>query len=244
MSWPLKEHLKGWKMDKQVSQKAARRYLRTIANSKEHFYTYDNQVLKNLWELYAFLKSCDEVTFRHHVNETKNDFANWVEDIILDGELAKRMDHCVSRGVMQLRVLSRINFLVSMSSQSLFGPKKARMIMEEAVAPEEFFITVDGRSIRSLWELKDLLDRGSAEVFAYHVNEGKNDIADWVEEVVFDKELSNLIRGVKDKDEMSMWVNKRLQELEKKAIPQKSPRRLYYLQVMRGLKRRRVPTSV
>lgn len=44
--------------------------------------------IKNLNELYSALMNADEQVFRHHVNESRNDFGNWVKDVHKDYRLA------------------------------------------------------------------------------------------------------------------------------------------------------------
>ncbi len=60
----------------------------------EHYFNLANgQVLKDLTELKNALKTMDENTFSHHVNENRNDFANWVKDVIKDENLAEQISH-------------------------------------------------------------------------------------------------------------------------------------------------------
>ncbi len=55
----------------------------------EHFFILKNgRPIKNLHELVKALKTIDDDTFKHHVNEHKNDFANWLKDILKKEELA------------------------------------------------------------------------------------------------------------------------------------------------------------
>jgi len=202
---------------KKISPKAARRHLREIKDPNKHFYTRDKKALTNLIELYDYIRSCEEENFRHHVDGSKNDFANWVRHVITDEELAQQMDGCLLREPMQFRLLRRINILVSASVQELPEREKAVMILEEVVVPEEFFITVDGRVLRSLWELHNFLKEAPPEVFGHHVNERKNDIAEWVGDVVSDDELSDVITQVKDKEDMAILVGLRLAKLQRLA---------------------------
>jgi len=59
----------------------------------------------------------------------------------------------------------------------------------------------NGMMISSLKELKEVFEVMDDELFKFHVNEGKNDIADWVKSVGF-KELGDKLAKIKDKDEM------------------------------------------
>jgi hypothetical protein len=204
-----------------VSPKEARRYLRTVTEGGKQFYAHDGRVLKNLWDLYAYLKNCEESEFRHHVDGSKNDLAAWVRNVIKDEDLASYMDYCLARGAMANRLLGRINLLVMISTKKAVGPKKAEMLLEEARVPEELFITSDGRAIRNLWEMLDFIKTAKEEAFAHHVNEHKNDIAVWVEDIVLDTELSDKIRGASNREEMHRILHKRIKDLERLASPRK-----------------------
>lgn len=57
---------------------------------QEHvFWCCDGQILKNLRDLRDAFAVMNENTFAYHVNASKNDFHNWVRDIIKDDTLAK-----------------------------------------------------------------------------------------------------------------------------------------------------------
>lgn len=58
------------------------------APSEQCFWTTDGRVLANLVELRDALKAMDEAVFAHHVTKGKNDFAEWIEHVLLDAELA------------------------------------------------------------------------------------------------------------------------------------------------------------
>ena len=56
---------------------------------EEYFRLSNGRILKNLYELMNALKSMDEDIFISHVNESKNDFGNWVKYVFRDEELSK-----------------------------------------------------------------------------------------------------------------------------------------------------------
>jgi len=215
-----KKKIRGLKSD--ISPKEARRYLRTVSDETKHFHSRDGRVLANLWDLYAYLKGCDEETFRHHVDGSKNDLAAWVRDVIRDEDLASYMEYCVARAAMANRLLGRINFLVALSTKRPVGQKRAEMLLEEAKVPEELFITADGRAIRTLWEMLDFIKTSRDEAFSHHVNERRNDIAAWVEDIVLDYELSNRIRKAKTREEMHNLLSSRIRSLERLSMPRKN----------------------
>ena len=55
------------------------------------FWTCNGLILGNLKELRDALKKMDEKTFAYHVNKEKNDFARWIEDILQDADLSKKL---------------------------------------------------------------------------------------------------------------------------------------------------------
>jgi len=55
----------------------------------EHvFVLNDGRRLKNLNELVVMLQDMNDSVFSHHVNDSKNDFANWVRDVINEKDMA------------------------------------------------------------------------------------------------------------------------------------------------------------
>jgi len=57
------------------------------ASQGQYFWVCDGQVLKNLQELVQALDKMTVQTFAYHVNKAKNDFANWVADVLLEKKL-------------------------------------------------------------------------------------------------------------------------------------------------------------
>ena len=60
-------------------------------NPENYFWLRDGRILKNLIELHEALLSMDSEIFAHHVNEEKNDFHNWIKDILREERLAKQL---------------------------------------------------------------------------------------------------------------------------------------------------------
>ncbi len=61
------------------------------AEGPQCFWVTDGQVLTDLLELHRSLERMPEDVFQHHVNEEKNDFADWIEFVLDDAELAKSL---------------------------------------------------------------------------------------------------------------------------------------------------------
>ena len=63
----------------------------------DKFYFSNGESAGSLREFFEKLKNIDEECFSHHVNEEKNDFANWIRDCIGDKELGKRIEKLKDR---------------------------------------------------------------------------------------------------------------------------------------------------
>ena len=55
------------------------------------FYVADGSILRNLSDLEKCLATMEDTVFHNHVNTRKNDFHNWLRDIVLDLELAHKI---------------------------------------------------------------------------------------------------------------------------------------------------------
>ncbi len=75
------------------------------------------------------------------------------------------------------------------TSQYLTAKWQARVIPSSAA-----FKFNNGVLVNNLWELKQALRIVREDIIAEHVHEGKNDLADWVENTVKDPTLANELR--------------------------------------------------
>ena len=71
-----------------LSKTVAETRLGDVAVEKQ-FFCQDGQVFKNLRELEVALMDMSVGTYQHHVNESKNDFSNWVSQVIGDDKLSR-----------------------------------------------------------------------------------------------------------------------------------------------------------
>ena len=75
---------------------------------EHHFVVADGRKLKNIIELADALETMSEEIFRHHANEFKNDFSNWVKDVFYDHSLAEDISRAKNRLETQIAILRRL----------------------------------------------------------------------------------------------------------------------------------------
>ena len=73
----------------------------------------DGCILRNMKELEEVFASMADETFAFHSNGDKNDFSNWVRDIIRDEKLARDIGKSLNRTQAAKNVSGRIAFLSS-----------------------------------------------------------------------------------------------------------------------------------
>lgn len=64
------------------------RYVVEAVPDQYSFYLHDGKTIKNLSDLIHALDSMPDEIFYYHANDQKNDFSNWIRDIISEHELA------------------------------------------------------------------------------------------------------------------------------------------------------------
>jgi len=95
-----------------IKKEVARLYLADVPQDKV-FWCQDGRVLKNLEELAVALREMSEETFRYHTIGDKNDFSNWVRDVIGDMTLAKQLEKTTIQTTAAGRVETRLDWLKS-----------------------------------------------------------------------------------------------------------------------------------
>lgn len=75
------------------------------------FFVCDGGVLRSMEELSAALRRMDSGTYSFHANKEKNDFSNWVRDIIGDEKLAKDLEKSRNKTSAAKKVAARIQAL-------------------------------------------------------------------------------------------------------------------------------------
>ena len=101
-----------------------------------------------------------------------------------------------------------------MARKSAKKPAKTVVTITADCPPENVFWLVDGRVLRNLRELDDALGSISKEAFSHHANKERNDFANWVRDVVKDKDLADSLEETKSRAAMIDHVERRLEFLE------------------------------
>jgi len=75
------------------------------------FYCNDGRLIQSMRDLQNALLNMADDTFWYHSNQEKNDFSNWIRDVIGDVKLARDLDKAKDRFQAQSVVAARIAFL-------------------------------------------------------------------------------------------------------------------------------------
>ena len=67
------------------------------ADSSKYFYALNGQVFKSVLDLMNGLEIMDGNTFNHHVNDSKNDFSNWIKGVFGDFRLSDSIRPLIDR---------------------------------------------------------------------------------------------------------------------------------------------------
>ena len=95
-----------------ISKEEANRRLGDVPDEKR-FWCQDGKVVKNLKELGEALDGMGDETFHHHSGGGRNDFSNWIRDVVGDNKLANDLSKAKSRIRAGNAVAQRISFLQS-----------------------------------------------------------------------------------------------------------------------------------
>lgn len=78
------------------------------APDEQCFWVQDGKILRNLRDLQKALEEMSNETFCYHVDKEKNNFAQWVEEVLQDITLAKQMGRIKTRKAMLKKVQKRL----------------------------------------------------------------------------------------------------------------------------------------
>ena len=93
--------------------------------TKHEFNIHMGTSIKNLQELAEALEIMDDDVFNHHVTKEKNDFSNWVKDIIEDVNLSNDLLKAKTRKKSFEAISKRIENLKKLKSGLVVKEKKS-----------------------------------------------------------------------------------------------------------------------
>lgn len=97
-------------MPKGVTSGDAERFLNDVPEEYQ-FWVNDGTTIRNIEQLAEALRNMNEETFKHHANNEKKDFSNWLKDIVGDEKLAKELMKNKSKDSAYKKVKERIALL-------------------------------------------------------------------------------------------------------------------------------------
>ncbi len=97
-------------MVRKLTSQVAQQLLADV-DERVSFYVSDEITIRNLSELYDVLVSMSDEQFAHYRNNEKNDFYQWVYNIINDKMLANELARAKSKQTTLKRIKARVAFL-------------------------------------------------------------------------------------------------------------------------------------
>ncbi len=94
----------------EAPKQGAKKFLADVPEENV-FRCHDSCVMRNMKELGDALKTMTDETYAFHANTEKNDFVNWVKDIIKDERLAKDLQKASNRAQAAKVVGDRVSAL-------------------------------------------------------------------------------------------------------------------------------------
>jgi hypothetical protein len=85
-----------------------------------YFQARDGQVIRHLLALPAAIKRMDEETFRHHVNDNRNDFLSWINNVFCQNNLCHPSQAFVTNGGERLRSIQQLEDAIEKMSAKTF----------------------------------------------------------------------------------------------------------------------------
>ena len=92
---------------------------------EHNFYANNGTVIKSLHELHYAMANMDDTTFNHHLNDQRNDFASWIENVHRDNELAEKLKKSKTKKDVQEHLKQRISHLENIRARRHMHAAKA-----------------------------------------------------------------------------------------------------------------------
>jgi hypothetical protein len=75
---------------------------------QDAFWTCHGTIIRNIYELLSTINVLNDFAFKYHVNvdHTKNDFGKWIDEVLKDPELSKRLKNIYDKE-LYARIIER-----------------------------------------------------------------------------------------------------------------------------------------
>jgi hypothetical protein len=97
------------KKRKKSSKTAIKTKLKKSIPESHYFVFVSGQKIKNVKELADTLEMIDEQHYKHHANEYKNDFANWINNVFEEFDLAEKVKTAKDKNHARLIIYKHIS---------------------------------------------------------------------------------------------------------------------------------------
>lgn len=104
----LKKSVKSKKEIKEKKTLPVKEEVKKEIKPEHYFFLKDGRVLKDVVELAECLESISDDIFFHHVNDSRNDFSNWIRDIFGNIVLSEEIYAIKEPRKVQLIILKHI----------------------------------------------------------------------------------------------------------------------------------------
>ena len=98
-----------------VTKDEAKRFLGNVPDDKK-FWVNNGPVLSSLGELLDAFPSLNQESFSHHVNKERNDFSNWIREVVGDKQLADEISKAKTKYSALKKLKERLNSLKKRAS--------------------------------------------------------------------------------------------------------------------------------
>jgi hypothetical protein len=163
-----------------------------IIKPENCFYTIDGVTLKTVPDLESYLDDCEPEEYSHHVTPNRNDFADWIRDVLILPDLSAKVR--ATKDITEaIQIL--LDFLEVYESDT------------HLIDPEHYFITVDGCAIRDIYEMFYYVSNCEQYAYDHHVNSERNDFLNWIRDALNLKELSSKLSSPMDRKAMKKTLS-------------------------------------
>ena len=120
------------------------------------FYFVNGRTASSIEELKDVIEGMNEPDFRHHVNNERNDFANWAEGVFEEYKLAKSLREISEKDGM---IIILEDFLSEKNEQQkILPPIDPPKLMKKVIIPKEKKLSLEAEKDLSEKDIKDLVN--------------------------------------------------------------------------------------